>query len=84
MQAKCQIICIGAREFTGKKGKVEVTVVTLLDLDPQMPLLNTFDLELTGDARLGFKAKRGETVNVGIKDLRAGYGGRMQVVGAIL
>jgi len=89
MQMKAEIIGLGTESYQGKRGQVNLPVLTLLDRTAGVRLKNTVDMVLTEEqsAKLpthDTEKLAGLPVEVGIDDLRAGFAGRMRVSGKIL
>lgn len=88
MQMKAEIIDLSTESYQGKRGQVNLPVVTLLDRTDGPRLKNTVDMILTEEqsAKLpthdGIKLA-GRIVLVGITSLEAGFGGRMRVRGSL-
>jgi len=89
MQMKAEIISLGKESYQGKRGQVNLPVLTLLDRTQGVRLRNTVDMILTEEqsAKLPFHddAKlAGQPVEVGINEISAGFAGRMRVKGELL
>ncbi len=85
MQARAQIISERTQSYTGKRGKVEQTILCCLDLDSTHPFLNTFDYVLNEHELTQHGGKLvGKTVALGITSLEPAFGGRLRAKGQIL
>jgi hypothetical protein len=85
MQARAQIISERQELYTGKRGRVEQTVLACLDVDRTHPFLNTFDYVLTEDELKKHAGKLvGKTVQLGINAFVPAFGGRLRARGEII
>lgn len=85
MKANVQVINERAESFTGKRGKVNQKVLSLLDLDPEVAFLNTFDYVLNEDEAEKYSGKlAGKRLELGIQNFAAAFGGRYKAQGRIL
>ncbi|HEY1770540.1 MAG TPA: hypothetical protein VGG02_09835 [Chthoniobacterales bacterium] len=85
MQAKAQIISERHESYTGKRGKVEQTILSCLDLDGTHPFLNTFDFVFNEDEAKTYGGKLvGKTVQLGVTSFEPAFGGRLRAKGQIL
>ena len=66
MQAKAQVISERNESYTGKRGKVEQTILSCLDVDGTHPFINTFDFVFSEDEAKQHGGKLvGKTVQLG-------------------
>jgi len=89
MNMQGEIISFGIDSYQGKRGQVNLPMLTLLDRSTGVRLKNTVDfmLEETQAAKLPSHESsklQGKPVLVGINDVSAGFGGRMRVKGELL
>jgi hypothetical protein len=89
MQMKAEVIGLGTESYQGKRGQVNLPVLTLLDRTVGTRLKNTVDMILTEDQAAKLPTHddsklAGQLIEVGINDLSAGFGGRMRVKGIIV
>lgn len=85
MKATVQIINERAESFTGKRGRVDQKVLSLLDLEPEVAFLNTFDYVLSQEEAEKHSGKlAGKRVELGIQGFAATFGGRFKAQGRIL
>jgi hypothetical protein len=85
MQARVQVISERNESYTGKRGKVEQTIVACLDLDRTHPFINTFDYVLNEDELKQHGSKLvGKTVSLGIITFEPAFGGRLRAKGQIV
>ncbi|HEY2712256.1 MAG TPA: hypothetical protein VGI60_07060 [Chthoniobacterales bacterium] len=85
MQAKAQIISERSESYTGKRGRVDQTILSCLDLDGSHPFINTFDLVLNEEEAKQHGGKLvGKTVQLGIMSFEPAFGGRLRAKGQIL
>lgn len=88
MHMKAEIIGLSKESYQGKRGQVNLPVLTLLDRTSGTRLRNTVDMILTEEqsAKLPNHGEKleGLPIEVGINDLSAGFGGRMRVKGELL
>lgn len=86
MQA--EIVALVQESYQGKRGQVNLPVLTLLDRTKGMRLRNTVDMILTEEQSAKLpnhdSSLEGLSVEVGINTIEAGFGGRMRVRGQIL
>jgi len=81
------ILIVSEREdsYTGKKGKVEQTIVACLDRCKVCPMVNTFDYVLTEEERAQHKGKlSGQTVLLNINNIEPAFGGRLRARGVLV
>lgn len=84
MRAKFQIVNERIESFTGKRGKVEQRVISLLDIDAD-PMLNTVDYVLADDDKPKFTGRSiGRTVEIAIHNFTLTFGGRLRLQGPLL
>jgi hypothetical protein len=84
MTGEFHIIYERVESFTGKRGKVEQRIVTLLDQDLN-PLLNTVDYVLSEDEKSKYPNKcTGKKIELAVSDIRMAFGGRLRLQGRIL
>lgn len=88
MHMTAEIIELGKESYQGKRGQVNLPVLTLLDRTKGVRLKNTVDMILTEEQSAKLPAHDGKLVGlpveVGINDIAAGFAGRMRVRGEIL
>jgi hypothetical protein len=89
MQMKAEVIGLGVESYQGKRGQVNLPVLTLLDRTDGERLKNTVDMILTEDQSAKLPTHEtsklaGMSVVVGINDIAAGFAGRMRVRGVLL
>jgi hypothetical protein len=85
MQARVQIISERRESFTGKRGKVEQTILSCLDVDGSHPFINTFDLVLNEEEAKQHGGKLvGKMVQLGIIGFEPAFGGRLRAKGQIV
>jgi len=89
MLMKAEIVELGVESYQGKRGQVTTPVLTLLDRSEGPRCKNTLDFMLTEEqsAKLPThdSAKlAGKPIEVGITDIRNGFGGRMRIAGVIV
>ena len=85
MQSRVQIISQRIESYTGKRGKVEETVVACLDLDGTHPFLNTFDYVLREDELKQYAGRLvGKAITLAIVTFQPAFGGRLRAGGKIL
>ncbi len=84
MRAAFQIISERVEAFTGRRGKVEQRIITLLDLDSH-PLINTVDYVLSEEEKAKYSGKcQGKKVELSINDATVAFGNRLRLKGQIL
>jgi len=89
MDMQAEIISFGIDSYQGKRGQVNLPMLTLLDRSPGVKLRNTVDfmLEETQAAKLPSHENSklaGKAVRVAINDISAGFGGRMRLKGDLV
>lgn len=88
MHMKAEVIDLTMEKYQGKRGQVNLPVLTLLDRGPLPRLRNTVDMILTEEQAAKLPAHDGKLqglpIEVGVDDLRAGFAGRMRISGVIL
>lgn len=85
MKTTAQVINERAESFTGKRGRVDQKVLSLLDLDPDVSFLNTFDYVLSAEEGEKHSGKlNGKRIELGIQNFAAAFGGRFKAQGRIL
>lgn len=89
MNMQGEIISFGIDSYQGKRGQVNLPMLTLLDRSPGVRLRNTVDFMLEAEqaAKLPSHENKtlvGKPVLVGINDVAAGFGGRMRIKGDLL
>jgi len=85
MQAKAQIISERNESYTGKRGRVEQTILSCLDVDGSHPFINTFDFVFNEDEAKQHSGKLvGKTVQLGIISFEPAFGGRLRAKGQIV
>ena len=87
MQMKAEIVEMGTETYQGKRGQVKMHVLTLLDRSEGVRLKNTVDFILTEEQAGKFPTQEngklsGKPIEVGINEIRAGFGNRLRVSGA--
>jgi hypothetical protein len=71
--------------YTGKRGKVEQTVLVLLDREPAGRLRNTFDFVMSDDEIKKHTGKlTGKKCELAVNDIQPAFGGRLRMRGQIL
>jgi hypothetical protein len=84
MRGTFQIINERVESFTGKRGKVEQRVISLLDQDTSSPMLNTVDYVLSDDEKGKYSGKcQGKKIELAINDLKFMFGGRVRLQGHV-
>ena len=85
MQAKAQIISERNESYTGKRGRVEQTILSCLDVDGTHPFINTFDFVFNEDEAKQHGGKLvGKTIQLGIISFEPAFGGRLRAKGQIV
>ena len=85
MQAKAQIISERSESYTGKRGRVDQTILSCLDVDGTHPFINTFDFVFNQDEAKQHGGKLvGKTVQLGIISFEPAFGGRLRAKGEII
>jgi hypothetical protein len=85
MKAQVQVINERAESFTGKRGKVDQTILSCLDLDAANPFLNTFDYVMSEDEIKKHGGKiQGKKIELGVTNFEPAFGGRLRARGHIL
>lgn len=85
MKANVQVVSERVDSFTGKRGKVTNKVLSLLDLDPDKPFLNTFDYTMSEEEAEKHSGKiQGKRIELGITNMEPAFGNRLRVRGAIM
>jgi len=89
MQMKAEIIGLTNESYQGKRGQVNLPLLTLLDRSEGPRLKNTVDMILTEEQSAKLPSHdsaklAGVAVTVGITELSAGFAGRMRVKGELL
>lgn len=85
MRANLQVISERIDSFTGKRGKVTNKVLSLLDLDPEKPFLNTFDYTMSEEEAEKHSGKvQGKKIELAITNMEPAFGGRLRARGAIM
>lgn len=89
MQMKAEIIELGRESYQGKRGQVNLPILTLLDRTAGVRLKNTVDMVLTEEQSAKLPTHEsaklvGVSVEVGINEISAGFAGRMRVRGEVL
>ncbi len=85
MQIKAQIISERIDSYIGKRGEVELTILSCLDLDATYPLINTFDYVFPEkDAKHYGSNLVGMTVQLGVINFEPAFGGRLRAKGQII
>jgi hypothetical protein len=71
--------------YTGKRGKVEQTVLVLVDPEPVGRLRNTFDYLVTEEEAKKHSTKlTGKKCELAVTDIQPSFGGRLRMRGQIL
>ena len=85
MKAKVQVINERTESFTGKRGKVEQTILACLDLDSTHAFINTFDYVLEEAEKTAHAGKIvGKIIELAIRNMAPAFGGRLRASGSIL
>jgi len=89
MQMKAEIVELALDSYQGKRGLVQTHVLTVLDRSAGVRLKNTVDFMLTDEQSTKLPTQdntklQGMPVELGINDIRAGFGGRMRVTGTVI
>lgn len=88
MHMKAEIIELGKESYQGKRGVVNLPVLTLLDRTAGTRLKNTVDMILTEEQSAKLPSHdsklQGMPIEVGINEISAGFAGRMRVKGEVL
>jgi hypothetical protein len=85
MRSTLQVISERLDSYTGKRGKVIQKVLSLLDLDPEKPFLNTFDYTLSEEEDKTHSGKiQGKKIELAITNMEPAFGGRLRARGAIM
>ena len=71
--------------YMGKRGKVELVILALLDNDPKHRMINTVDYVLSPDEREHHAGKcQGKIVDLAVHNAATAFGGRLRLQGQIL
>jgi len=86
---KAEVIDLGKESYQGKRGLVNLPVLTLLDRTQGTRLKNTVDMILTEEQSAKLPTHdpaklAGTPVEVGINEISAGFAGRMRVKGEVI
>jgi hypothetical protein len=75
-----------AESYDGKRGKVTMRILALLDQDNECGMLNTVDYVVPADETERFNGElaAGQKIKLGINSLRAAFGNRFRLEGKIL
>lgn len=85
MIVEAEVLSERANEFTGKRGKVEQTILACIDRSTAHPFVNTFDYLLTPDEREKHQGKlTGKRLTLGLINARPEFGGRLRFEGVIV
>ena len=85
MKANAQVINERAESYVGKRGKVDQTILSLLDLDTVHPFLNTFDYVMSEEEAKKHSGKiQGKRVELGVTNFEPAFGGRLRARGHIV
>ena len=85
MKATTEILDQIVESYTGKRGKVELAVLVLVDREPAGRLRNTFDYIMTEDEVKKHSGKlAGKKCELAVTDIQPAFGGRLRVRGQIL
>jgi len=89
MKMKAEIIELGKETYQGKRGQVNLPILTLLDRSEGPRLKNTVDFVLSEEQAAKLPTHEpgklsGQPVEVGITEISAGFAGRMRVKGELL
>ena len=85
MKATTEILDQVVESYTGKRGKVELAVLVLVDREPAGRLRNTFDYIMTEDEVKKHTGKlTGKKCELAVTDIQPAFGGRLRVRGQIL
>lgn len=89
MHMKAEVIELGKESYQGKRGQVNLPVLTLLDRTAGVRLRNTVDMILSEEQSAKLPTHEnsklvGMPIEIGINDISAGFAGRMRIKGEIL
>lgn len=85
MIAEIEIISERENSFTGKRGKVEQTIIACVDRCAGPKFINTFDYVLSDDEREKHRGKlEGKKATLGLINARPEFGGRLRFEGEIV
>lgn len=89
MKMQAEIISLATESYQGKKGQVNLPILTLLDRSEGPRLKNTVDFVLTEQQAAKLPTHDSSKLAsmpcvVGITELSAGFAGRMRVKGEVL
>lgn len=89
MHMKAEIIELGKESYQGKRGQVNLPILTLLDRTTGVRLKNTVDMVLSEEQSAKLPTHEngklaGQPIEVGISEISAGFAGRMRVRGEVL
>ena len=85
MIVEAEVLSERANEYTGKKGKVEQTILSCIDRSPDHAFVNTFDYLLTPEEREKYRGKLGgKRVTLGLINARPEFGGRLRFDGSLV
>jgi len=84
MITEVTVLTESAEEYDGKKGRVKMQRVSVLDMDGKCRFKNTFDYDLSDDERDKYTGKLlGKRLTLGVSDFVV-FGGRLRARGQIL
>lgn len=85
MTVEAEIVSERENSFTGKRGKVEQTILACIDRSQGPKFINTFDYLMTDEEREKHRGKiEGKKVTLGLVNARPEFGGRLRFEGTIL
>jgi len=86
MQFKGLILAEREESYIGKKGKVTMRILSLLDQDKTTPALNTLDYVVTEEETKVYNGEldSGKVIEIGVQNFRPAFGGRLRLEGKIL
>jgi len=86
MTGEFTVLSERAESYQGKRGKVTMRILSLIDEDRELPMVNTVDYVVSEDETLRYNGElaKGQRLKIGVNALRAGFGGRFRLEGKIL
>lgn len=85
MIVESEVVSERENSFTGKRGKVEQTILACIDRTAGPKFINTFDYVLTEDERAKHRGKlEGKKVTLGLVNARPEFGGRLRFEGELI
>lgn len=85
MIVEAEVVSERENSFTGKRGKVEQTILACIDRTKGPKFINTFDYLMTEDEREKHRGKlEGKRLSLGLINARPEFGGRLRFEGEIV